>query len=477
MKARMQLAALSTVLLLAACGSDDNKPTHNPPKPVNLTGIYEQPGYGNIVVFTSHSYESYHALDKFCWRAERGLLADLQITAPRFTEQGRRLSFNMPGAQAFPLQLNRLNSLPDKCRNPEAATQSPLQNFELFWHSINDLYAFLPERQIDWQQRYQHYAPLISEQLSNQTLFNILADMLADFNDSHINLLAEIDGNLAQHSAAPIHAVAHFAATIDSSVDALISDLKSDSLELMQHYANQTLSQANAEQPLWWAKSDTNVGYIMLTGLAGFATQGSDATDDLMQAEVAFQAMMTDLAGTDAIIIDNRFNDGGYDDIGNALVRYFLTQPTAVLQKQVKNRLAATGLTSLTLAPAAITYTKPVFLINSKLSVSAAETFSIMLKSLPQVSILGEASNGALSDMLEITLPNGWLLTLSNERYLDMQGNSYEVSGVPVDIETAVFSQQDYALSRVQAYDTALALLADNHPVVTADVQDIMFSP
>lgn len=471
MKTAIKLTMLSTVLLLAACGSGDKKP-----EPAKLAGIYEQAGYGNIIVFTGNNYETYHALNSFCWRGEQGPLAELNISEPRFTEQGRQLSFTVPGARSFPLQLQRLASLPDKCRNPVVPTQNPVKNFELFWHSINDLYAFLPERQIDWQQRYQQYLPQITEQLTDEALFTLLTDMLSGFNDSHINLVAEIDGEIVHYNAAPANAISDFAAASERSTEELVSELLSASLELMQLYTGQELTQANTGQPLWWAKSDNNVGYIMLNALADFAAEGSDAAEDFAQAEAAFHSMLSGLAGTDAIIIDNRFNEGGYDDIGSALVRHFLTQPQTVLQKQVKNRLATTDLLSLSLTPAAVTYTKPVFLINSELSVSAAETFSVMMKSLPQVTLLGEATNGALSDMLEITLPNGWLLTLSNEHYLATDGTSYEVTGIPADIGTPVFSQQDYALSRVQAYDKALSLIGESYamPISFSDVEDMI---
>lgn len=92
MKTRMKLALLSTVLLLTACGSDDKA------KPAELAGIYEQAGYGNIIVFSHNTYETYYALDKFCWRGEQGALADLNMSAPNISDKGNRLSFTMPGA-------------------------------------------------------------------------------------------------------------------------------------------------------------------------------------------------------------------------------------------------------------------------------------------------------------------------------------------------------------------------------------------
>lgn len=474
MKAGMGLAVLGTAILLTACGSDDKKPKNTPEPPAKLTGTWEQPGYGSIVVFTDNTYETYHALDKFCWRGGKGSLADLNISRQHLTEQGRRLSLAIAGSEAFPLQLNRINSLPEKCRNPVAETQSPVKNFELFWHTINDLYAFFPERQINWQQAYQQYAPQVNDHLTDEALFGIFSEMLADFNDSHTTLEAEINGEAFDFSAAPANAISEYAAEAETAKEDVVSEMRESSLELMQLYAGKELTQASEEQPLWWTKSDDNVGYIMLSALGGFNGDDGKVAEDFSQAKAAFEVMMADLADTDAIIIDNRFNGGGYDDIGSELVRYFLKKPQAVLQKQAKNRLATTDLTRLNLTPAVTTYSKPVFLINSALSVSAAETFSIMMKNLPQVTLLGEASNGALSDMLQITLPNGWLLTLSNERYLDMQGNSYEVTGVPVDIKTSVFSQQDFTLSRVQTYDKALSLIGKSYalPVSFDDVEE-----
>lgn len=476
MKTGMGLAVLGAALVLTACGSDNKKPKDEAVAPEKLSGVYQQKGYGNTLAFNNGQYKIYHALDKFCWLGAQGAIADLNISEAQLNGKDRRLSLTFPGSQAFPVKLDKLNKLPDTCNTPIANAYSPVKNFEVFWHAINDLYAFFPERKINWQQQYKKYAPVVNEQLSEEELFEVLSHMMSGFNDSHTTLEAEINGESFDFSAAPETGFSQYAASLNTTAEELVADTFERSLELMQQYAGAELKQFGDDQPLWWAKSEDNVGYIMLSALGGFSAEEDNVADDIGQASAAFKAMMADLAGTDAIIIDNRFNGGGYGDISAQLARYFLNKPQAVLQKHAKNRLATTDLMQLHLTPAATSYSKPVFLINSQLSVSAGETFSIMMKDLPQVTLLGEATNGALSDMLQVNLPNGWLLTLSNERYLDMQGKSYEVSGVPAGLQTPVFSQQDYALERLQAYDTALSLVGKTHavPVSFDDVETLI---
>ena len=48
---------------------------------------------------------------------------------------------------------------------------------------------------------------------------------------------------------------------------------------------------------------------------------------------------------------------------------------------------------------------------------------------------IGSHTNGAISDALEKTLPNGWYFSLSNEIYSDVNDNYYENIGIPVDFE------------------------------------------
>jgi C-terminal processing protease CtpA/Prc len=56
------------------------------------------------------------------------------------------------------------------------------------------------------------------------------------------------------------------------------------------------------------------------------------------------------------------------------------------------------------------------------------------MRERPETTIMGTRSSGGLSDVLEFTLPNGWLLGLSFQKYLSTQGEMFEGIGIPPDI-------------------------------------------
>jgi len=78
--------------------------------------------------------------------------------------------------------------------------------------------------------------------------------------------------------------------------------------------------------------------------------------------------------------------------------------------------------------------TQPVILLTSKLTGSAAEILTLSMGDMAQVTTMGEATGGGLSDIASFTLPNGWNLGLSHQTYRTMDGALYEGIGIPPDI-------------------------------------------
>ena len=79
---------------------------------------------------------------------------------------------------------------------------------------------------------------------------------------------------------------------------------------------------------------------------------------------------------------------------------------------------------------------------------------------MPNVTRIGEATEGIFSDMLVRMLPNGWLFSLSNERFTDPGGSSYEGIGVPVDTEVSLFLSSDLEQGIDSGLDAALTELS-----------------
>lgn len=74
---------------------------------------------------------------------------------------------------------------------------------------------------------------------------------------------------------------------------------------------------------------------------------------------------------------------------------------------------------------------KPVYVLTSPFTQSAGEVFALAASAIPTVTLLGEPTQGILSDNLFHRLPSGWEVSLSNEVYETLDGRCFESVGVP----------------------------------------------
>lgn len=104
-------------------------------------------------------------------------------------------------------------------------------------------------------------------------------------------------------------------------------------------------------------------------------------------------------------------------------------------------------------------FSGPTYVLTSDVTASAAESLTLAFRALPTVTHVGARTRGALSDAFEKKLPNGWIVTLSNEVYLDHKGNSWEGTGIPPDHEWTVFDPTNPFSGHTPAVERAIALI------------------
>lgn len=108
-------------------------------------------------------------------------------------------------------------------------------------------------------------------------------------------------------------------------------------------------------------------------------------------------------------------------------------------------------------------YQGPVYLLTSRNTISAAETFSLAMRELPQVTLVGTRTYGSLSDSLGRMLPNGWIVSLSNEIYQSPAGEVFEAKGIAPDVkveydeELSLEDNLDHTLQRTLRLIEALS--------------------
>jgi C-terminal processing protease CtpA/Prc len=205
---------------------------------------------------------------------------------------------------------------------------------------------------------------------------------------------------------------------------------------------------------------DNNIGYIQINAMwmfanlelsdslvkeNGFVSTYLDKFDKLSyekQIEMEVKGIsslmdnvMKDLWSTQFMIIDVRFNGGGQDAVGLEVLKHFNKDKKQVASKKAKFEKGYTKNTPIYLEQSVKPYTKPIYLLTSQQSASATDMMALSSIEITQLKRIGSHTNGAVSDALQKTLPNGWNFSLSNEIYTDNNDKCYENIGVPVDFE------------------------------------------
>ena len=159
-------------------------------------------------------------------------------------------------------------------------------------------------------------------------------------------------------------------------------------------------------------------------------------------------------------IVDVRLTPGGADPIALAIASRFADVERMVMRKQTRTIEGDGLLQSLSLAPSSrVKFARPVVVLTSGFSASATEVFTLAMRSMPHVSLVGEPTIGALSDILEKPLPNGWQFELANEVYYDSDGVVFEAVGIPPDVEVPAFAKPEREAGQDSALNAALTLL------------------
>ena len=63
-----------------------------------------------------------------------------------------------------------------------------INNFELVWKTFDERYGMFEVKNINWQQQYDIYRPMLNENSSDPDLYNVLTSMLKILNDNHVTL-------------------------------------------------------------------------------------------------------------------------------------------------------------------------------------------------------------------------------------------------------------------------------------------------
>ncbi|MEM1220951.1 MAG: S41 family peptidase, partial [Bacteroidota bacterium] len=428
--------------------------------PPSLNGTWASLGSGELLAIQDSSrYQFYDLTSISCLPARSGPLEELLLDLRVGTDT---LVWRL-GVLDYPFI--RTDQLPSRCQQElKAAKQKdPLYNFAVFAETVKEHYAFFALNEIDWPSLYASQKARLRSTSTPVELYQVIEETLEKLNDNHAYLEAdeavyaaleeveteeEVDEGLPEYG--------------DFQVAALVAEhhfdeeLTEDSWLVQWGTLNEDVGMIVVKA--MWLHADLEIPQTRIDELgyvdAYVTTFHERYEGDYIRKEVAgvsrtMDRVMADLRDHSAIVIDLRFNGGGQDAVSFEILSRFLDQETAVATQKLRMGESFTPTQTLLIKGQSSAFTKPVYVLTSPQTGSAAEAFAIATIPMEHIRRIGGATSGALSTALEKTLPNGWSFSISNEIYMDLVGKSYENIGIPVDYDCSYSRDRQTFFRRV----------------------------
>lgn len=283
---------------------------------------------------------------------------------------------------------------------------TPTGNFEALWEIMDEHYCFFSYKQIDWQAVYNKYKVRVSDKMSENQLFEVCCDMLSELRDGHVNLSYSMD--YGRYWAWQEGYPKNF----------------SDTLE--RRYLGTDYKIASS---LRYRVLDDNIGYVRYDSFQKAIGEGN--LDDVLVY----------LALCRGLIIDIRNNGGGDLTTAEMLAGRFVHEKTLVGYMQHKTGTGHNDFSDLEpqyLEPSSnFRWHKPVCVLTNRSVYSAANSFTVMMRALPNVTIVGDHTGGGSGMPMSNSLPNGWSVRYSACPMYDKDKQQTEF-GISPDVHVAL---------------------------------------
>lgn len=279
---------------------------------------------------------------------------------------------------------------------------TPVNNFELLWETIDKKYSFFTYKNINWDSLYHEYRPMVNNRMTNRQLFNLLSEMLFHLKDGHVNLESDFDrsGNWEWYKNSPNN----------FNYSLLRSSYLKEDFESIGPFVTLEID---------------SIGYIYM-GSFSDRVKPEDIDSIIKQ--------FYDLKG---IVFDVRSNGGGYSTNVGIIAGRFADRRRVVAYNKFKTGPGHDDFTeprAVYVSPSGKRqFLKPVAVLSNRRSYSAANDFILNMSSFPNVTVVGDTTGGGGGTPVNSELLNGWTYRFSATMTLATDKFNVE-NGIPPDI-------------------------------------------
>ncbi len=290
----------------------------------------------------------------------------------------------------------------DKLWVGEQPAEDPRAVFEAFWTEIEEKYSYLDYKNLNWNQVYQTYSPMIRPGMDDTELFRVLEAMMNELKDGHANLFTPFTYSTYR----PLF---------------LSRPTNFDARLILERYLLRDSLSFFTTGPIQHTVLDTLGKRIGLMTYRDFTQTPSEAQLDFV---------MDRMRPCDGVILDVRGNGGGLLSNARSLAGRFTDEGRKSHYHRMKTGRGPDQFSRLEAVFTEPTgdeehrFTGPVVLLQNRGSYSATSFLALHMRALPQVRLMGDTTGGGLGIPHGATLPNGWNYRFSVGQALSAERDS-----------------------------------------------------
>ncbi len=452
MKTQMKtLVALTWLLSVAASAAQPRQPRQPSTLP---DGIWQNPGYGYVLQSKANKAQLFDLSDAGCVLQDRfsadQLVAILgPVNHKAINHKGNELRFE----GLTPYRFDQIAALPAACEKKALLKGSEaLVNTKVMLATLKQFEIDSAARGLDYPALEKEFLAKAKTTRDAKATWQLLAEIVRRSKDPHVSIAKRDDEMSGKSERESNFEKTHGAdsTTVRKNLKAYLLGSETPLVSELQVIGNRKIA---------WGYLPNKIAYIVPLAMGGYVDgldESAGANAHAAASAAVLESLLTTIKDAKGVILDLRYNQGGFDQVALAWATRFTDVPITVGKKSAGNQTA----TDIVLQPTGgQQYLGPVMTLIGNYTVSAGETAALAMAAIPRVTLIGEPTQGAFSDAIPKRLPNGWQFTVSIERYQSPDGSNLELHGVQPDMPSNLGDRKTDAARYGEEINQAMAVI------------------